>query len=189
MGSGVRKPKPAKSDIVSAIEHLIAEYEETGELPELVTPGIPDELLDQWAAEDAAELQMLHPNVSDVSPEGAAALGLIANDVALDSLGLLADSAARAIDVADDKEVDEDDGGEDGGGDIEDDDDDDLLASLLGEDDFDDDLSLDDDEVESAANRDDEVPEDREMIDLFGDMVVSSDGGVEATGMSPGDSG
>ena len=55
MGQGVRKKKPAKSEVVSAIEELVDEYEASGKLPELVTPGIPQDVLDQWAEEEAAE--------------------------------------------------------------------------------------------------------------------------------------
>ena len=55
MGSGLRRPPPAKSQVMTAIEELNEEYNERGGFPELVTPGIPDELLEMMAAESAAE--------------------------------------------------------------------------------------------------------------------------------------
>ena len=55
MGSGMKRPPPAKSQVISAIEELLVEVEENGRLPDLVTPGIPDELLEMMAAESAAE--------------------------------------------------------------------------------------------------------------------------------------
>ena len=56
MGVGSRKPLPAKSQVVTAIEELLDEVQTTGELPELVPPGTPeDELLEEGDEQGADE--------------------------------------------------------------------------------------------------------------------------------------
>lgn len=199
IGSGMRKKKPAKSEVVSAIEELLTEYDETGELPELVTPGIPQDVLDQWAAEEAAEeaalLKAAKANATaaraaakaSLSPEAAAA----AAKQAADKLGL--EDEVHEEEAEEEAEEEEED---------EEEEDEDLLASLLGdEEDFEDDVALEEDSFdeeeeaaappaasESAAAADESLAED-ELADLFGSVQVSGDGAIEASGMSPGDAG
>jgi len=201
LGAGMRKKKPAKSEVVSAIEQLLDEYDETGELPELVTPGIPQDVLDQWAAEEAAEEAAAAANASAANAaargsidEGEAALladlGLLPGDVSLQGLGRLAEDAEEEEDDDDDEGAEEDDDvGEDEAAVVEEEEEEDVLASLLGDDDFDDVVILDEDEeeLEADSNDDDGLADD--LADLFGSVSTSADGVVEASGMSPGDAG
>ena len=201
MGQGVRKKKPAKSEVVSAIEELVDEYEASGKLPELVTPGIPQDVLDQWAEEEAAEEAALMAAAvakkslaaQKKSDRAAAAASAAAKLKALSQQGALDDDEEEEGGEGDEDE-DEDDV-------VVDEDDDYVLASLLGEDDFEDDVLLEDEDVEAVAKADgaargsgrpaagDDAFDDDELADLFGSVGMSRDGAVEASGMSPGDAG
>jgi hypothetical protein len=201
MGQGVRKKKPAKSEVVSAIEELVDEYEASGKLPELVTPGIPQDVLDQWAEEEAAdEAALMAAAVAKKSlaaqkksDRAAAAASAAAKLKALSQQGALDDDEEEEGGEGDEDE-DEDDV-------VVDEDDDYVLASLLGEDDFEDEVLLEDEDVEAVAEADgaargsgrpaagDDAFDDDELADLFGSVGMSRDGAVEASGMSPGDAG
>ena len=154
MGTGARKPKPARSEVVGAIEELLVEYEETNALPRLITPGIPQEMLDQWDAEDAEEEEQAAlkalakagtPAVASDMGEGPAALDqmqLVTEDLA--GLGLLADGGSdvegAAVDASEAPAGGPTAEPEPPSGD------DDILAGLLGELSTEDDLLVDGDD-------------------------------------------
>ena len=201
MGQGVRKKKPAKSEVVSAIEELVDEYEASGKLPELVTPGIPQDVLDQWAEEEAAEEAALMAAAVAKKSLAAQKKSNRAAAAASAAAKLKALSQQGALDDDDDEEGGEGDEDEDEDDVVVDEDDDYVLASLLGEDDFEDDVLLEDEDVEAEAEADgaaggsglpvagDDAFDDDELADLFGSVGMSRDGAVEASGMSPGDAG
>jgi len=130
MGAGMRKPLPAKSQVVSAIEELLEEVQTTGELPDLVTPGTPPEEL---------------PGYDDA--EAAAA------------------EAAAAADAAEE-------------------DDERMLEMLLEEVAFDDEAEEEEEAVDEAVEA-----AMGDVLDLFQAVGDGGDGGIEASGMSPGDGG
>jgi len=165
MGSGVHKPLPARSHVVGAIEDLLEEAAITGELPEVVTPGIPDELLEQWALEESeAEAAAAEAEAAAASTVGAASKH----------------ASARGEEEEDEEEEadkDEDDESHD----------DNTLDGATADDDIIDALLDDDDDFEDDVDVD---FLDDDISDLFGDLSDgASDDNIEASGMSPGDSG
>jgi len=129
MGAGTRRPLPAKSQVVAAIEELLEEVESTGLLPQLATPGTPPEELDRWAEHQAAQ-------------EEDASVALLSDDALaerpLGTEGSTRANAAPTTPAGDPALSATPDGDGDANGD-----DDDLLAGLLNHDGFDDSLSLD----------------------------------------------
>ena len=203
MGSGMRKKKPAKSEVIGAIEELLEEYQETGELPELITPGIPLEILEQMEQEAAQAAQAEADRAAAaLSPSAKQKRGTTLSERAeqltedqqlYDDLGLLSgvSSASPLTAAAPSPTVD----GR-------------KLAPIVDDDDFDDDVSLlDDDEDLGDRDVDDEeegglegdddglaalnvvLDDDEDLglddIDddlsslLFGDVQVSSDSVIE----------
>ena len=130
MGAGMRKPLPAKSQVVTALEELLQEVEETGDLPQLITPGIPEGWEEAQAAQMAAVL---------AAQESAQAE---ADGQALDGAAAAAKAAEKAAGIAADAGLSDGASPEDG------------LAAMLTDDIFDDDLELeeDDDIFGSAGN-------------------------------------
>lgn len=187
MGMGMRRPPPARSQVVTAVEELLAQVGETGEMPELVTPGIPQEILDEWAEEEAAEAAAaeaaaLADGVEEEEFDDDLLDELFGDDLGLpaEDVDASASAGAKAEEDDDDEEADEED---------------DLLADLMGdlkgggeasssaaeEDDADDDGDLFGDDL-----LDDEDDDEDGMADLFAALGEDS---VEAGGMSPGDRG
>ena len=110
MGAGARKPLPAKSQVVAAVEELLGEVEETGELPELVTPGLPsEEDLDRWAM-DASAAQGLDPAEAAAALAAAKGDAAAAEEMELDELEqeAAAGLAALLADEAFDDDFDDD---------------------------------------------------------------------------------
>ena len=189
IGSGLKRPAPAKSQVITAIEELNSEFAESGQLPELVTPGIPEELLEMMAAESAAE----------ASEALAAERAKEAEERLQEKLAARAASGAEAdpaypLPTARAKDEDEDD--------VEDEDEDseDLLEALLGATNADEDdvVSLPDDDGDAGAEEQEESSNDFEddidlddsaLAELFGEIGGSGEESIEASGMSPGDGG
>jgi len=166
MGSGMRKPKPAKSQVVAAVEELLEEVDMVGEFPQLVTPGIPPELEEQWLREEEEEAAARAAEALSTEDAAEAAAAVSAMELG----ELFSDALDGVLDEDDDaREV------------AEDDEDDPLAALLDGEDDGEDDDF--DDDLDALLGDDDS------LADIFGALTGSGDGGVEASGMSPGDSG
>ena len=78
MGTGARRAKSKKSQVVSAIEELIGEVDETGELPDIVIPILPeeDELDEEELDEEALEAEL--QAAADAAAEGSSDVGAIA---------------------------------------------------------------------------------------------------------------
>jgi len=166
MGAGARRPLPAKSQVVVAIEELLDEVEKTGHLPQLATPGDQSEELERWAEHRAAQ--------DGGSPEADDGSALLSDDATTlrpqEAEGSAPATEDPALDVHEDAYVGQDaetsQDGPVGDADADGDDDDDLLAGLLSHDDgFDDSLSL----------------------DHFATEEQGGDDSIEASGMSPGD--
>lgn len=51
-GTAMRKPKPAQSEVIGAIEELLTDVQDNGEFPQLITPGTPEELQELEELED-----------------------------------------------------------------------------------------------------------------------------------------
>jgi hypothetical protein len=170
MGSGMRRPPPAKSQVVSAVEELLEEAQETGELPELITPGTPEDLLEEELQEEDWENDMEEDFLDE---ESRAALAAAEADAAADAA---AEDAATAVAETPKSDAHVVVGDSDGAADDE------LLANLLGEDFV---------ETEEGDEFEDTLQAAEEVGDLFSQMgaVGSDDGAVEASGMSPGDAG
>ena len=81
MGTGARRAKSKKSQVVSAIEDLIGEVDETGELPDIVIPNLPeeDELDEEELDEEALEAEL--QAAADAAAEGSGDVGAIAGVV------------------------------------------------------------------------------------------------------------
>lgn len=223
MGSGMRRPPPAKSQVITAIEELNAEFDEKGCFPELVTPGIPDELLEMMAAESAAEASAKLAEERAKEQEELAAAKRRERDAAaaarataeaddddelspdlLDSL--LAEEEESPLGVVEGasmgKLADDVDGIDDDEDELDplatDDDDDkgavEMLAELLGET-----AAAEAGVTDDAEDEDDEEDFDDDLdlegegglASLFSDLSYGGDsgGGIEASGMSPGDRG
>lgn len=88
LGSGIQKAVEAKSQVVSAVEELVDEYEVSGELPELITPGLPEDILAEMEAEDATGAQ----DAADIStPSGIGARSKAGAAAMAEELGIEAE--------------------------------------------------------------------------------------------------
>ena len=161
MGAGMRKPLPAKSQVVTAIEELLTEVEETGSLPQLLTPGIPE----GWEAAQAAQVEAFE--AAHAAQAEAEAQGLGDEAAAEAAAAAAAAVAARVAGMRDD-DAEVDGESDDAIGDGDD------LAAMLTDDTFDDDLDLDGDD---------------DIAELFSGAGGEGDDSIEASGMSPGDRG
>jgi len=181
VGSGMRKPLPAKSQVVAAIEELLEEVEVTGRLPDVVLPTMRQSLGD-WVdpadrveeADVPAELALADAAANLDAPASAAESG---PEKLLEDLLTSAAASEELLEEDFDDELIPETPGEDTKGLA------DLLTSAaasedLLEEDFDDELIPDTPGEDTKG-----------LADLLGIIGTGGGDNVEASGMSPGDRG